>query len=716
MGGLNFYIISHFFTAAVAAALGLIVILKDVKRAVYRAYGLLTLGVFIWSFSYAFWLIAEDYESALFWSRLLNFGATLIPVFYLHWIIRLLKKNEKRLLVLFYFLSYIFAVLSFSDFYISGTKEILQFPYWPQAGWLYIYFLISGWCLAIGYGIYLLVKELKQATGYYREQIRYVIWGSLVGFIGGSTNFPLMMGLDWFPALGSPLVVAYPIIFGYTMVRHRLMDIKFVLRGSFVYISTLCAIMLMVVSIEYVFSLYFASLSTWAEVIVLILALLSFNKVKKYFYNIANKYFFSSLYDSRQVISEFSDNLRSTLELENIYHFISNTLFSIFHTLGVGILLFNEKRQNYQIVYNKGFKSSQSKQFARDRRLYDIFIKHNKPIIIEELSKLNNSDSKATVDLLKEFKVAVLSPLKIKNKTIGLIAISNKESGDMYNEEDLQVLEVICAQSAIALENALLYEESQQFGQKLKKEVERATVDLRHANARLKELDQAKTEFISIASHQLRTPLSAIKGYLSMVLEGDFGPVSSKLNKIVKDVFQSNERLVRLVNVFLNVSRIESGRLKVAKTDFDLVAWAGKSINDMISEAERKGLKLEFVKKKDKIMVNADQDKIMDILINFIDNAIKYSQKGKITVTVEKREDSARVTVKDNGIGIGPEEIKELFTKFTRGRKVSQISTSGSGLGLFIAKKIVELHKGKIWAESKGEGKGSSFIFEIPVK
>ena len=219
------------------------------------------------------------------------------------------------------------------------------------------------------------------------------------------------------------------------------------------------------------------------------------------------------------------------------------------------------------------------------------------------------------------------------------------------------------------------------------------------------------------AAHQLRTPLTGIKGYLSMVLEGDYGPISQKVKNIVEEVFTNSDRLTRLVNIFLNVSRIESGKFEMAKKDTDLVLLIEGAIKTMKLPAEQKKLDLVFRQPKKLIPhLRLDQEKIQDVLLNLIDNAIKYTPKGKIEIFVEEIGLAIQVTVKDTGIGIPKGEDRELFKKFVRGEGVAQINTGGSGLGLFIVKKIVEAHSGKVWVESAGKGMGSSFIFTLPME
>jgi signal transduction histidine kinase len=237
-------------------------------------------------------------------------------------------------------------------------------------------------------------------------------------------------------------------------------------------------------------------------------------------------------------------------------------------------------------------------------------------------------------------------------------------------------------------------------------------------------LSRAKSEFLSIASHQLRTPLTAIKGYISMILEGSYGKFEEKGKPPLEKVYQSNERLIRLVNDLLNVSRIESGTLM---TDFQKTS-VEKMITSIIDElkikADERKLYLNWQKPGRPLPeIMADTDKLRQVIMNIIDNAIKYTEKGGITVRAELKDPSAKwpqgkilIEIKDTGEGMEKDEMDNMFGSFTRGRAGAKHWVSGLGLGLYIAKKFTELHGGKIWVESEGEGKGSTFYIELPVK
>lgn len=245
--------------------------------------------------------------------------------------------------------------------------------------------------------------------------------------------------------------------------------------------------------------------------------------------------------------------------------------------------------------------------------------------------------------------------------------------------------------------------------------IERLALDLEKANARLRELDQLKSEFLSFASHQIRSPLTAINGYSSMILQGDFGEIPEKIRGAIETMDKSSKGLVKIVNDFLDISRIEQGRMKYDMSDFDVKELAQEVVEELKPNIENKGLKVEFSSKGAGFAVNADKMKIKQVIGNIIDNSIKYTPEGKISVAVERDGKSVKISISDTGIGIPQEEISKLFSKFSRAKDAHKTNVTGTGLGLYVAKQMIEAHKGKIWVESPGKGKGSTFVIEVPL-
>lgn len=240
------------------------------------------------------------------------------------------------------------------------------------------------------------------------------------------------------------------------------------------------------------------------------------------------------------------------------------------------------------------------------------------------------------------------------------------------------------------------------------------TDELSAANEKLKELDRAKTEFVSIASHQLRAPLTAIKGYASLALEGSFGPMTEKVHGAIDVIFQSSQRLVQLIEDFLNITRIELGKMKYDMVDFDFKKLVEGIVNELRPSVEKAGLKITFSAEPGVVYtVHADQGKMSQVVTNLVDNATKYTKQGSIAVSLTKNGSKTQLRVKDTGVGLDQKTIDNLFQKFVRAADASKANATGTGLGLFVARQMIEAHGGKAWAESEGTGKGSTFIVEI---
>jgi len=236
------------------------------------------------------------------------------------------------------------------------------------------------------------------------------------------------------------------------------------------------------------------------------------------------------------------------------------------------------------------------------------------------------------------------------------------------------------------------------------------------AYQKLKQFDKAKTEFLSIASHQLRTPLSILKGYLSMLLEGTYGKLPSKIHPVIQNLFQTNEQLIKLVNNLLNISRIEAGKIELQLENISIANLIKETIKEIEPEAKEKGLYIVYEEKTKIPYIRIDPDKIKQVLLNILDNAIKYTEKGGINITTQMQNSYVLIKITDTGVGMTREEIQNIFTSFKRGEAGEKLWTGGSGLGLYVAKKFVEMHKGKIWAESQGKNKGSTFFVRLPVQ
>lgn len=311
----------------------------------------------------------------------------------------------------------------------------------------------------------------------------------------------------------------------------------------------------------------------------------------------------------------------------------------------------------------------------------------------------SNTPNSTETDL--KINSTLVLPLLIRNQELGAMVVSHKSPIHMLSEYDWDLLQRLVNMVGISLDNAILYNEVQSTNQKLKV------------------LDRLKDEFVSLASHELRTPMTAIKSYLWLFLEDNKLRLDDQQRLYVERAYLSTERLINLVNDMLNVSRIESRRLIINKQPVNIVSLIQEVVNEITPTAKEQKKSLTFTHTSPTLpYVFADPEKIKQVLTNLIGNSIKFTNDGgTITIVAGQTNNSLTVSVIDNGKGISHQDMGKLFKKFGIVGSTSVLThgAQSTGLGLYICKSIIELNNGTIWVESKGEGQGSTFSFALPL-
>ena len=250
---------------------------------------------------------------------------------------------------------------------------------------------------------------------------------------------------------------------------------------------------------------------------------------------------------------------------------------------------------------------------------------------------------------------------------------------------------------------------------KTRERMQKLALDLDVANHDLKRLDQAKSDFISIASHQLRTPLSIIKGYISMIREGTFGEYGESLKDPIHKVYVSTERLITLVSDLLDLSRMERGKMQYSFQIVNIMDVLEGLVSDFEIVARDKGLQFIWRPEDVTSKIKGDPNKLRQVVLNLIDNAVKYTRVGSVTVKLWEEKDFIKFSVTDTGPGLTEEEANKLFKKFIRGPEESKGHTEGLGLGLYVARLITEAHGGGLSVTSPGKGQGATFMLSLPT-
>lgn len=540
---------------------------------------------------------------------------------------------------------------------------------------------------------------------------------AIVVAVGGSllsgTLASYVKGLEWLNIVGSVSIVLFVIIIGYTIIKHKLFNVKAVLARSTAYLLSLGLIVFIASIILFFITDIFEARGvsrSYQQVFYILVTLvlaISYQPVKKTFDKLTNKLFYKDAYDTQEFLDLFNKTIVSTIELHKLLEESSHTIKLYLKTDYCSFIV----NQNNEL-----------RVFGDDNlpkpdleNIYAAIQKSKRKVLINERLSAKEINLKNALDA-GNLNLAVKLTHKSHPDILGFLVLGVKKSGENYSGQDIGVLNIVANELVIAIQNALRFEEIQQFNVTLQQKVSEATRQLRATNDKLKALDQTKDEFISMASHQLRTPLTSVKGYVSMVLEGDAGKITKQQRALLDQAFLSSQRMVYLIADLLNVSRLRTGKFVIESKPTQLADVIEGEIQQLQESAKAKNMTLTYHRPKAFPMLNLDETKIRQVIMNFADNALYYTPAGgNIDIYLEDKGQTIEFRVEDNGIGVPKNEQHHLFSKFYRAGNAQKARPDGTGLGLFMAKKVVVAQGGAILFRSQ-EGKGSMFGFSFPKK
>ncbi|MFA5729895.1 MAG: ATP-binding protein [Candidatus Paceibacterota bacterium] len=725
---MTFYALAALINAITSLTLGSLIFFKNRKNTTNYTFILLSGAVFFWSLFYFLWQISTDHDTALLYTRLLSIGSTFIPVFYLHWVLSFLDiKTIKAKIVLWfgYIATLVFLSFSFSPLFIKDVEKMLVFDFWPKAGILYSIYLLVSYGGLVGFGLIELIRNYSRSNSLKQYQIRYIIVGTIIGFLGGATNFFLWYNVNILP-FGNVITSLYVFILFYAMVRYRLMDIRVVVQKIFIYLMvsffTYIAFYAIIGFYNRTFGGVFNSASYAFGIILAPSFVWFFYSIDRAVRVFANKYLFVSLYNYQETINRLIAQLNNYIDLDKIIKLIVDTIKDTMQLDKAGVLLVNTKENpiKYQIAKVIGFNEKNGISLVQDNFLTKYLAKTQKPLVSDELIILSNEgDKKDEKNLLRlyihmrEIEAALCLPLMSNKKLIGIIVLGSKISGDAYTDEDLKLLDILSKQASIAIENARQYKEIEDFGKTLKNKVDEQTKNIEKQKEYLQELLNMKSDFLRVVNHQLNTPLSIMRGYFSMMRDGDYPP-----EKAIPIIESGLDRIIDTVSAFWDAYKLEGEKMKMEPEKVSMSSLVTKMIKEKkeLNNVKTRKLKLEVEKPDFKIPdVWCDLQKITHVISNLLDNAVNYTYKGKIVVSYELDNGFLKINVKDTGAGISEEDRIKIFQKFSRSSSALKMNPNGSGLGLYVAKKIVEGNGGEISFYSRGENQGTTFSFTIPI-
>ena len=739
----SFAVAGLLFVAIPSIIVGPFMLLKGRKK-VHFLWAAFLSAVALWGFGMFKIGTATNLVNSMFWWRVAEIGVIFIPVFLVHFVISFLELKRKLFLILFYITTALFLYFDiFTNYFIKDLYFAFNQFYYISSTPLYSIFICM-FVASVVYVLFELIRTYKKATGVFRHQIKYLIFAFFVGFSGGVTSYPPVYKINVYPVWNATIFISV-IMVAYAILRYRFMDIRIVVRKIVIYFLSAAFVYGIFYLIIWFYGNIFGSVySNGAYLSGLIIAPLFValfawlnNKIKV----IANKYLFFSLYSHQETMAKLTDELTNSIDLSKIVDSIVGSIKQSMQLDRAGILLIDQSDEviKYKIAKVIGFNENNGISLVQDNFLTRHLEKTQKPLVRDELQMiikdLIDSEEKQSFiqlsDNMKHIEASLCLPMIISNKLIGVIVLGGKISGDAYTKEDLELLTTLSKQAAIAVDNARLYKEVQDFSKTLQQKVDEQTQEIREqkekvekafevekqAHEELKKLDQNKTEFMLITQHHLRTPLSGNMGFLDLLMAGQFGKIPVKIKNVISSVRDSTQKEINVVNELLDVSSYQLGKDMIRlDTDIDIENLMEETLKDLKLQAENKGIYLKYEKEGAIPKIPSDRTKLKLALTNIIDNCIKYTLEGGVTVSLKTENNKLLILVKDTGVGISKEAIPNLFNQtFHRGEQAQKMFAVGKGIGLFLSGKIIDGHHGKIWVESEGEGKGSTFHIELPV-
>jgi signal transduction histidine kinase len=677
----------------------------------------------IWSVGDALLIGAQDRELALIGSQLF-FIAPMFTAYFLLLFSRafLDDKPIHRYMVVLLSLPPILlsVIIARNKFFLideftlgsPNTFTVNQVPFLIYTSFFSVYF---------GLSYLILYLNSKKKTGTSRSQIRYILYAAISSsFLAMISNLALpLMGVSLYIWLGPIFTLSYIVIVSLAVVKHQLFDLRAAAARVLAYVASIGSMIIVYSSVVYVLSSSnilsnnLTNLQRISYILIAVITGLLFQPFKNFFDKLTNKIFYQDAYDPQSLIDVLNNTLVNTIELEEL---LTKSALIIQENLKTSFCTFYIRETSY---FKERIIGAHRKDPEIDEidKLQQLAPRLHRKIHSVENEATNDNEKEISRIMRKndiEILARIVSTLDYEIKGIGYMLIGPKKSGSQYSKQDIKIIEIIANELVIAIENALRFEEIEQFNVTLQKKIDEATKELKQTNDKLRALDEAKDEFVSMASHQLRTPLTSIKGYLSMVLEGDAGKITDQQKTMLGQAFFSSQRMVYLISDLLNVSRLKTGKFVIETKAVYLPDVVESELNQLYEGANAKNLKLSFTKPKKFATMNLDEMKLRQVIMNFTDNAIYYTPSGgKITVELKETPKSIEFIVKDSGIGVPKDQQHKLFTKFYRADNARKARPDGTGLGLFMAKKVIIAQGGSMIFDSK-ENKGSTFGFSFP--
>jgi len=604
-------------------------------------------------------------------------GAIFIPTSFFHFVLSLLGmvKKHKKILVFAYILSSIFVILNLTNLFVKGVLPRLGFEFWPIPGPTYLPFLAM-FISYVGYAHYLMFIKYKDLSGIERNQIKYVFFGTMIGFAGGATNYFLWYNIP-IPPYGNILVSVYVAAVAYAIVKYRLMNIELAYRGGLIFTSYLLIILLFYIPLGLVLG------KTIIGLIIFIVFVAGFSPfaykyISKATRKAVDKGIFRGRFDYFETLLNDIENAKPLYKLNEVAGRIVGKIAKDMKVENCCLLVHDGWHDEFTIRSEKMGKvlSEEEKRMPRKLSMNDPLIKYfeqeKKTLMKEEIMHMPNKDNTSLTDSMSRIHAEIAMPIHADQKVIGILGIGKKKTGDIFDDADLKILDEFLKDNEKDIVHTYFMEERHVFSAKV--------------------------------SHDLRGPMGWTRSGLEELKLELLGPLNKAQKECVASVIDSTEISMRNLQQFFELNVIAQ---KVMKGEYvlipvNIVETAENSEEKFKPEAKRKGIDItvEVSGETKSIMVMGNKEDLGRVFENLIANAIKHTKKGSITIGIDIGVGGITCKVQDTGAGIPEHCIPHVFKPFFHLHTLGEEKQQGTGLGLVIVKEIIEAHKGRVWVES----------------
>lgn len=717
----NHYQFSALLTCVMNVCLLWIILLKGTNKNLIRAFAFYCASIIFWSFFVVLATTINDQKSALLFSQLCHIGANLIPVFFLHFVYVLLGLNIRNFIIRLFDLiaaTFVIIIAFYPGLFFNGVSPKYGFPYFPNAGKLYLCWFIYFFS-AVMLGHIQLLKAIIVARGIRKKHLLYFTLANLFGYTGGLGCFLPVFDIGVFPFPYGPYgVVLFSFVTAYSIFIHRFLDIEVIIKRTLVFAGLVLMVMSVVTIITAVtqsyISQYFEIPPLMTTILSVLAAIFLYDPVKAWLVRITDRFLFQKKEDVKVVLNALSSNIITILEIQQVGKTVLSTLEKTLRPVTGALYVLHEN--NHKYICLSTFGGSYDKELDLKHPFIEYLTGRN-ALINLEMPGTKDHIPKAVLAELTALKIVIALPLYIQKQLIGVLLLGPKKSDQEYANDEINVFPTVAGQVAIALSNA-------------------RQIDIQKKN-QFEYAQQAKLATIGTLvagiGHEVKNPLQVVKNgldYMRISLKHgvfeamSFSDLKTTLTDAVDRMHSGLERVTRIIN---NISDFSKKRKESVREPVDLEKAADLALE--LTQYEMKFEDIEIIKRYAGNLpaITADLSRLAEVFLNIIKNARDAivearmkdpAKRAMITISSHRHADAVELVIADTGDGIAKENIDLIFDPFFTTKDVSRNNTEkpkGSGLGLHIAKQVVEEFNGRISVESEVGG-GTTFRFRFSLK